>query len=371
MPVPLTDLTAQHRRLMPELKSAFQEVIESGRLILGHYVDRFEEQLAEACAVKHAVGVSSGTDAITLALLALDLPPGSHVVCPAFAYVHTAESIARAGHVPVFADIDPRSFNLDARAVEAAVTDQTRAILCVNMYGLPCNFPALRQIADRRGLAIIEDADMALGASINGQPAGSFGDIATLSFFPTKNLAACGDAGACLTNDPALAARLQKLRVHGLDDSTYTVRETGGAFRMDPLQAALLSVKLPHLAGWVDQRRAHARRYQKLLEPLAVTTPDSAEDFRHAYNLYTLRVRGGGREPLRHHLNAMNIGNRVYYPRPLHLQPVYATLGYQAGMLPAAEKAADEALSIPMFAELTPEQQDAVVGGIRDYFTAD
>ena len=368
--VPLTDLTAQHRRLMPELKSAFQEVIESGRLILGHYVDRFEEQLADACDVKHAVGVSSGTDAITLALLALDLPPRSHVVCPAFAYVHTAESITRAGHVPVFADIEARSFNLDARSVEAAVTDQTAAILCVNMYGLPCNFPALRQLAERRNLRVIEDADMALGASVNGQPAGSFGDIATLSFFPTKNLAACGDAGACLTNDPALASRLEQLRVHGLDDG-YTVREPGGAFRMDPLQAALLSVKLPRLAEWVDARRAHARRYQKLLEPLAVTTPDSAEDFRHAYNLYTLRIRSGGREPLRHHLNAMNIGNRVYYPRPLHLQPLYAALGYEPGMLPVSEKAADEVLSIPMFAELTTDQQDLVVAGIRDYFTAD
>lgn len=370
MAVPITDLSSQHRELMPELRSAFEEVVSSGRLILGRYVEQFEGELAAACGVAEAVGVSSGTDAITLALLALDLPAGSGVVCPAFAYVHTAESIVRAGHVPVFADINPRTFNLDARSVEAAVTDDTSAILAPNLFGLPAPFGPLSEIASHRGLKLIEDADTSLGASLHGRPSGSLGDVATVSFFPTKTLAACGDAGACLTDDPDLAERMRVLRVHGLD-SGYTVSQSGGAFRMDPLQAAFLSVKLPYLTDYINQRRQIAARYQKMLEPLAVTTPDSAEDVRHAYGLYTLRVRGGGREPLRHHLNAIGISNRVYYPRPLHLQPVYAHLGYEPGMLPNAEKAASEVLSIPMFPEMTVEQQDEVVAGIRDYFMAD
>ncbi len=370
MAVPLTDLSEQHRTLLPELRDAFCEVVESGRLILGHYVERFEAQLAAYCGVKHAVGVSSGTDAIKASMLALDLQPGDEVIVSPFTYLHTAESILRAGGTPVFADIRPRTFNLDPDAVEAAITDKTRAIMAVHLYGLPCEMFALLEIAERHGLKVIEDADMAIGATYHGRQAGSLGHMATLSFYPTKTLAAAGDAGAVLTDDDALAQRLRSIRVHGLE-SGFVVRTPSGAFRMDPLQAALLSVKLPHVDQWVKRRRDLAKRYQQLFEPLAVTTPDSADDIRHAYNLYTLRVRGGGREPLRHHLDAMDIGNRVYYPRPLHLQPAYSHLGYERGTLPHAERACDEVLSIPMFTEMTKAQQDEVVNAVREYFAGD
>ncbi len=370
MAVPLLDLTQQHKAMMPELKAAFVEVVESGRLILGRYVEQFEKELAEYCGVKHVVGVSSGTDAITAALMTLDLKPGDEVVVSPFTYLHTAESIVRAGGVPVFADIRPRTFNLDPDAVESVITEKTRAVLAVHLYGLPCDMFALLEVADRHGLSVIEDADMAMGAMYHGRKVGSLGHLATTSFYPTKTLAAAGDAGAVLTDDDATAQRLRSIRVHGLE-AGFVVRRPSGAFRMDPLQAALLSVKLPYLDGWVQKRRDLAKRYKKLFEPLAVTTPDSAEDIRHAYNLYTLRVRGGGREPLRHHLDAMGIGNRVYYPRPLHLQPAYHRLGGERGTLPHAERTCDEVLSIPMFTDMTHAQQDEVVGAVREYFAAD
>jgi dTDP-4-amino-4,6-dideoxygalactose transaminase len=370
MAVPLFDLAEQHRQLLPQLRDAFTDVIESGRLILGHYVERFEEQLAAYCGVPHAVGVSSGTDSIQLALMALGVGPGDEVVLSTFTYVHTAESVLRVGATPVYVDINPRTFNLDPAALEGAITEKTKAILAVHLYGLPCHMDALGEVAQRRGVPIIEDADMAIGSKYHGRPAGSLGDIATMSFYPTKSLAACGDAGACLTRDASLAAKLRMLRVHGIDRG-YTVNQVGGAFRMDPLQAALLSVKLPLIDGWVEKRRKLANRYKKLLENVAVTTPDSAEDRLHAYNLYTLRVRGGGREPLRHHLDALNIGNRVYYPKPLHLHPAFARPEFPKGSLPHAERAAEEVLSIPMFAEMTHAQQDEVVSAMRDYFAGD
>lgn len=370
MAVPLTDLTEQHRRLLPELKAAFVEVVESGRLILGKYVERFEGQFAARCGVKHVVGVSSGTDAITLALMGLGIGAGDEVIVSPFTYLHTAESIVRVGATPVFVDINPRTFNIEAEAIEGAITEKTKAVLAVHLYGLPCQMFAILEVAERHGLKVVEDADMAVGASYHGRAAGSLGHIATMSFYPTKSLAAAGDAGAVMTDDDEVADRLRVLRVHGIEKG-FTVRTLGGAFRMDPLQAALLSVKLPYVDEWVEQRRALAKRYKRQLEALAVTTPDSAEDIRHAYNLYTIRVRGGGREPLRHHLDAVGIGNRVYYPRPLHLQPAYASLGYERGTLPNAERAADEVLSIPMFSEMTHDQQDEVLEAIRDYFTGD
>lgn len=370
MPVPLTDLSEQHRTLLPQLKAAFAEVLESGRLILGPYVETFERQLAEFVGVKHVVGVSSGTDAIAAALLTLNLQPGDEVIVSPFTYLHTAESIVKAGGTPVFSDIRPLTFNLDPDGVEAAITPRTRAILAVHLYGLPSNMFALHEIAERHGLKLIEDADMAIGASYHGRPAGSLGHLSTFSFYPTKTLAGAGDAGAVATDDDALAARLRQLRVHGIEGG-YTVRQLSGAFRMDPLQAALISVKLPFVKEWTHRRRAIARRYRKLLENLAVTTPEAVEHVEHSYSLYTIRVRGGGRDPLGFHLDAMGIGNRVYYPKPLHLQPVFAGLGYGPGTLPQAEKASQEVLSIPIYAEMTSEQQDEVVEAIRDYFAGD
>ena len=267
MPVPILDLSEQHRTLMPQLREAFVDVIESGRLVLGHYVERFERELAQYLGVKHAVGVSSGTDGLALSFMALQLRPGDEVIVSPFTYLHTAEAITRVGATPVFCDINPRTFNLDPEALEGVITPRTRAIVAVHLYGLPCPMRRIDELAERHGLRVVEDADMAIGASYHGRPAGSLGDLGVVSFYPTKSLAAAGDAGAVLTDDDGLAERLRHLRVHGLRPG-YVVEEVGGAFRMDPLQAALLSVKLPLLAELVDKRRSLAKRYKRLLESI-------------------------------------------------------------------------------------------------------
>ena len=370
MAVPLTDLTRQHAELADPLRDAFTRVTASGQLILGPHVRQFEAELAEACGVKHAIGVSSGNDAILMALSALDIGPGDEVITTSLAYLHLAESIARVGATPVFADIRPRTFNLDPETLPGLITDKTKAILPTHIFGLPAAMKTIREVADAHGLKVIEDCDMAIGASHHGRRTGSIGDVATMSFYPTKNLAALGDAGAVLTDDDALAHRLRQKRVHGLEPG-FTVRELGGAFRLDGLQAAFLSVKLPHLQRWTERRRELAARYSKLLGPLPVTTPFSAEEHEHVFNQYVLRVRSGGREPLRMHLDALGIGNRVYYPRPLHLQPCFAHLGYQPGALPEAEKASAELLALPMFPEMTRQEQDEVVDAVRDFFLGD
>ena len=370
MAVPLTDLTRQHQALMPQLRDAFERVTASDQLILGPFVRDFEQQLAEVCGVKHAVGVSSGNDAILLALLALGIGPGDEVITTPLAYMHIAESIVRVGATPVFSDIDSRTYNLDVDKLPGRITPKTRAILPTHLFGLPSHMGPIMALAAEHNVKVIEDSDMALGASYEGKPAGSLGDVATVSFYPTKNLAALGDAGACLTQDDALAERLRTLRVHGIEKG-FTVRQLGGAFRLDGLQAAFLSAKLSHLGDWTAKRRELAARYQKLLEPLALTTPFEAEHRQHVFNQYVIRVRGGGREPLRHHLDACGIGNRVYYPKPLHRLSCFNHLGYKPGSLPVAEKASQELLALPMFPEMTREEQDEVVGAIRDFFAGD
>jgi dTDP-4-amino-4,6-dideoxygalactose transaminase len=370
MAVPLTDLTRQHHALMPQLQETFERVAGSGQLILGPYVREFEKQLAERCEVKHAIGVSSGNDAILLALLALGIGPGDEVITTPLAYLHLAECIVRVGATPVFSDIDPRTYNLDVEMLPGRITPKTKAILPTHLFGLPSNMGPIMAVAAEHNLKVLEDSDMAIGASFEGQPAGSIGDVASLSFYPTKNLAALGDAGACLTQDDALAERLRTLRVHGIEKG-FTVRQLGGAFRLDGLQAALLSVKLPHLEDWTARRRELAARYHKHLEPLALTTPFEAEHRQHVFNQYVIRVRSGGREPLRHHLDACGIGNRVYYPKPLHRLQCFAHLDYQPGSLPVAEKASQELLALPMFPEMTRAEQDEVVGAVRDFFAGD
>ena len=370
MPVPLTDLTRQHQTLMPQLRETFVEVAASGQLILGPYVRAFEQQIAELCGVRHAVGVSSGNDAIILALMALGIGEGDEVITTPLAYLHLAESIVRVGATPVFSDIDPRTYNLDINHLPGRITDRTKAILPTHLFGLPANMGPIRELAAQHGIKVLEDTDMAIGAKFDGRPVGSMGDVASMSFYPTKNLAALGDAGACLTDDDALAARLRMMRVHGIEPG-FVVNELGGAFRLDGLQAALLSVKLPHLDAWTQKRRELAARYHKLLEPLALTTPFEAEEREHVYNQYVIRVRGEGREPLRHHLDACGIGNRVYYPKPLHRLNCFAGLNYPEGSLPVAEKASAELLALPMFPEMTKAEQDEVVGAVRDFFAGD
>jgi len=370
MAVPLTDLTRQHQALMPQLREAFIEVAASGQLILGPYVRKFEQQLAAYCGVKHAIGVSSGNDAIMLALLALNIGPGDEVITTPLAYVHIAESIARVGATPVFADIDPRTYNLDVDQLPGRITEKTKAILPTHLFGLPANMKPIMALAAEHGLKVIEDTDMAIGSKFDGHPAGSIGDVATMSFYPTKNLAALGDAGACLTNDDDLAKRLRTLRVHGIEPG-FVVSQLGGAFRLDGLQAAMLAVKLPHLDAWTAKRRELAKRYHKLLEPLALTTPFEAEEREHVFNQYVIRVRGEGREPLRMHLDALDIGNRVYYPKPVHRLSCFSALNYGPGSFPIAEKASQELLALPMFPEMTRDEQDEVVGAVRDFFAGD
>lgn len=370
MAVPLTDLTRQHQALMPQLRDTFVEVAASGDFVLGPYVRKFEEELAAYCGITHAVGVSSGNDAVILALLTLGIGPGDEVITSPLAYLHIPESIVRVGATPVFADIDSRTYNLDPASVEGVITPKTRAILPTHLFGLPSNMHTLCDIADAHGLKIVEDIDMAIGARYEGEPIGSFGDIATLSFYPTKNLAALGDAGACLTGDDDLAEQLRILRVHGIEEG-FSVKTIGGAFRLDGLQAALLSIKLPHLEGWTRKRRELAARYHKQLQSLPVATPFEAERREHVFNQYVIRVRGEGREPLRLHLDACEIGNRVYYPRPLHMQPCYAHLNTPPGSLPVAETAVEQLLALPMFPEMTREEQNEVIEAVRDFFTGD
>lgn len=370
MPVPLLDLTRQHAALMMPMIEVFRDVAASGHLIMGPRVRQFEGELAERCGVEHAVGVSSGSDAVLLALMALNIGPGDEVITSPLAYLHIPESISRVGATPVFADINPRTYNLDPDSIRGAVTERTRVILPTHLFGLPSNMSAIAGIAREHDLKVIEDADMAIGARFEGEAVGSFGDIATLSFYPTKNLAALGDAGACLTHDDALDHRLRTLRVHGLEQG-FTVKQLGGAFRLDGLQAAMLSLKLPYLEQWTRRRRDLARRYHKLLEQLPLTAPFEAEHREHVFNQYVIRVRGAGREPLRLHLEACGIGSRVYYPRPLHLQPCFAALDYQRGSLPIAEQASEELLALPIFPEMTREEQDEVVAAVREFFAGD
>ena len=370
MTVPLLDLTPQHAPLLPQLCDAFERVAKSGQFILGQFVEQFEGQLADYCQVEHAIGVSSGTDALLVSLMALDIGPGDEVITSPFTFFATAGAIARVGAKPVFVDIFPRTFNLMVEAMDRAITRKTKAIMPVHMFGLPAHMDPIMKIAQEHGLAVIEDAAQAIGARHNDRPVGSIGNVGCLSFFPSKNLGTLGDAGACLTNDGELAQRIRNLRNHGTSDGV-SYPHVGGNFRLDALQAALLSVKLPHIDTWTQQRRDHAVRYGELLEDLPVGTPFEAEHRHHVYNQYTIRIHGGARDALERHLQRFDIGCRVYYPLPLHLQPCFAGLGYERGSCPHSEEAADEVLSIPVFPELTDQQQDQVIESLREFFISE
>ncbi len=370
MAVPQLDLAAHHHNLAERLNQTFAEVLGSGQFILGPYVAGFESVLAGYCGVRHAIGMSSGTDALLAALMAMDIGPGDEVITSPFTFFATAGSIARTGARPVFVDIDPKTYNIEHQLIEQAITEKTRAIIPVHLYGLPANMEPILAIAKSHGLSVIEDAAQAIGARYDDRRVGSLGDIGCLSFYPSKNLPGTGDGGACLTDDDDLAMRLRMIRVHGMgEDARYPI--VGGNFRLDALQAAILNVKMAYLDQWTEQRRACAHYYDSQLEALPLGTPFEASRRHHVYNQYTVRVRGGGREALRRHLDACGIGNRVYYSVPLHLQPCFASSGWKAGDCPVAEQAANEVVSLPMFPELTREQQDEVIGTIQEYFEAE
>ena len=370
MTVPLYGLMENNQPYLAEFRSAFAEVAESGQFILGPYVAEFEQQLADYCGVKHAIGVGSGTDALMLSLMALGIGPGDEVITSPLSYVHTAGSIQRLGATPVFCDVNPRIYNVAIESLESCITEKTKAIVPVHLYGQCSKMDGIMALAEKHGLKVLEDADQAIGSKFGDKMAGSIGDAGIFSFFPTKNLSAMGDAGAVVTNDTALADKIRKMRVHGLEPG-YKVKTLGGNFRIDAIQAKVLSIKLPHLDAQTRRRRELADRYNRHLEDLQVSTPVEAEHRYHTFNHYTIRVRSGGRDALLAHLEACEIQSRVYYPVPLHLLDCFKHLGIREGELPVAEAAANEVLSLPIFPEMTNAQQDEVVDAVRDYFRAE
>jgi dTDP-4-amino-4,6-dideoxygalactose transaminase len=362
MQVPLMDIHAQYADLLDEVKRAVGDVIDSGRFILGPNVRALEDEVAAATGASHAVAVANGTDALILGLEALGIGGDDEVVCPAHTFYATAEAVARVGARPVFADIDPATYNLDPAAAEAAITDRTRAIVAVHLFGQPADVSALRDVCNRHGIALVEDAAQAFGATRDGRPAGGFGDVATLSFFPTKNLPAMGDAGMVLARDADVADRVRMLRFHGSRDKRI-FEHVGVNSRMDELQAAILRVLLPHAAGWNAARRAAADRYARLGLGELVGVPEEAPAAEHVYHLYV--VRSQERDALAARLRDAGVGTAVYYGTPLHLQPVFAHLDVREGALPETERAARECLALPMFPTLDESRQAHVVSAVR------
>jgi dTDP-4-amino-4,6-dideoxygalactose transaminase len=373
MAVPLLDLTAQYRALSDELNAAVLGVVEEQRFVLGPVVERFEAEIAACLGVPHAVGCASGTDAILLALRAYDVGPGDEVVTTPFTFFATAGAIHNVGARPVFADIRPDTFNLDPAAAEAAVGVRTRAVMPVHLFGQMAEMPAFRALGDRRGVKIVEDAAQAIGArqrleSGEWITTGSLGDACTFSFFPTKNLGGFGDGGMVVTADATVAERLSKLRVHG-GRQMYHHEEVGYNSRLDALQAAVLSTKLPHLAGWSTRRRDNARYYDAALAGVdGLVTPVVLPENESIVNQYTVRVLDGRRDALADHLKARGIGSGVYYPVPLHLQECFGYLGHREGEFPESERACREVLSLPVYPELTREQLARVAEAIREFF---
>lgn len=367
--VPLLDLEVQNRALLPAYRAAFERVMQSGNFIMGPEIEALESELRESFGFKHAITVSSGTDALLLALMTLGIGPGDEVVTSAFSFFATAGCVARVGARPVFVDIDPDSFNLDPGKLEAAITARTKAILPVHLFGQAADMSAIARIAGARGVPVIEDAAQSLGASWSGQQVGRFGAFGCFSFFPSKNLGGFGDGGLLTTEDDALAERARLLRTHGAKPK-YFHKLIGGNFRLDALQAALLRVKLPQLAGFTAARRRNAAHYDQAFAALSrageLRTPPGSPG--HVYNQYV--VRTARRDGLRDALAAAGIGSEIYYPRGLHLQECFGELGYRAGSMPETERAAAEVLAIPVFPELSAIQQRHVVSSVLAYFAA-
>ncbi|MDT5156621.1 MAG: hypothetical protein QOH51_978 [Acidobacteriota bacterium] len=371
MQIPLLDLKQQHAALREELREAVGRVLDSQQFILGEDVRLLEAELARYTETKYAVGCGSGSDALLLALLALDVGEGCEVVTTPFTFFATAGAIARTGARPVFADIEPRTYNIDPALMEAVVTERTRALMPVYLYGQCADVDEIACVARRHNLPVIEDAAQAIGAQDKGRQAGSVGATGCFSFYPTKNLGAAGEAGLVTTNDERLAERLRRLRVHG-GATEYHHEEVGFNSRLDTLQAAVLRVKLPHLDSWSDARRERADAYTRLLSEAGldefVKPPFVRAGVRHIFHQYVIRVAAERRDPLLEHLKQNGVGTKVYYPVPLHLQPCFAYLGHREGDFPESERAARETLALPMFPELTDEQQEYVVETLRRFF---
>jgi dTDP-4-amino-4,6-dideoxygalactose transaminase len=390
MRVPLLDLQGQYAPLRADLLAAITRVCDSQRFIGGPEVDGLERELAEYVGVRHAIGVSSGTDALLVAMMALGIGPGDEVVTSTFSFFATAGCIVRLGAIPKLVDIDPVTFNIDPELAAAAFTAKTRAVIPVHLFGLCADMDPILDRARRAGVAVVEDAAQAIGATYGGRPAGSMGAVGCFSFFPSKNLGAFGDGGFVTTNDDALAHEIRVLRNHGAEPpasaptespggygevvpapksgvgTKYLHKRVGGNFRLDAIQAAVLRVKLPHLAEWSAMRRRNAERYRRLFTDAGLTRsvvlPAWPSDREHIFNQYAIRVPQ--RDAVRARLEAAGIGTEIYYPVPFHLQECFAPLGHRAGDFPRAEAAAAETLALPIYSELTEGQQRLVVEAI-------
>jgi dTDP-4-amino-4,6-dideoxygalactose transaminase len=366
--VPLLDLQAQYRPLRAGILAAMTRVADSQRFIMGEEVAAFETEIAALLGIRHAVSVSSGTDALLLALMALGIKSGDEVITPTYSFFATAGAVARLGAHPVLVDIDPGTFNVDPAGVADAITPKTRAILPVHLFGQSADLDEILDIADRHDLPVVEDAAQAIGATYRDRPIGGIGCLGCFSFFPSKNLGAFGDAGLLTTNDDRLAARARLLRTHGMEPKYYH-HVVGANFRMDALQAAVLRVKAPHLAAWTEARRANASRYRELFAEAglmgAIALPAEAPGRRHIFNQFVIRT--ADRDALKRHLDAEGIGTEIYYPVPFHLQPCFADLGHRRGAFPHAERAADTSLALPIYGELTDAQLQAVVSAVASF----
>jgi dTDP-4-amino-4,6-dideoxygalactose transaminase len=363
--VPLLNLVAQYQPIREEILAAITRVCDSQRFIMGPEVEGLERELAARLDVKEAVGVSSGTDALLAAMMALNIGPGDEVVTSTYSFFATAGCVVRLGATPVLVDIDPVTYNVDPAGVAAAITSRTKAIIPVHLYGCSADMAPILEVAAKSGVAVIEDAAQAIGARYHGRPVGGLGTFGCFSFFPSKNLGAFGDGGFVTTNDAALAHRLRLVRNHGAEPK-YFHTIVGANFRLDALQAAVLRVKLPHLASWTEARRRNADRYREMLAPLAaaghVVLPVEPAGISHIYNQFVIRV--AERDRVRAALEARRVGTEIYYPVPFHLQECFAFLGHAKGDFPAAEGAADHTLALPIFGELTEAEQRYVVDSI-------
>ncbi len=365
--VPLLDLQAQYQPLRDEILAAITRVCDSQRFIGGPEIEGLEAELAEMLEVRAAIGVSSGTDALLAAMMALNIGPGDEVVTTTYSFFATAGCIARLGARPVLVDIDPVTYNIDPAAVRAAMTPRTRAIIPVHLYGCSAEMEPILELARDAGVAVIEDAAQAIGAKYRGRPVGGLGTVGCFSFFPSKNLGAFGDGGLVTTNDPEIARRVRLARNHGMEPKYYH-HFVGGNFRLDALQAAVLRVKRRHLASWTEGRRRNADRYRRLFADLTapgrVVLPVEPAGCHHIYNQFVVRVPG--RDRVRTALDARHVGTEIYYPVPFHLQACFADLGYRAGQFPHAERAAADTLALPIYAELTEAQQEYVARAIAE-----
>lgn len=371
--IPMVDLRAQFATIEKEVRQAIDEVLTTQIFILGPQLEAFEREMAQYCGRRLAIGVASGTDALTLALRACGVGSGDEVILPAFTFLATAGAVIAAGARPVFADSDPKTLNIDPESVRVLVTQRTKAVIAVHLYGGAAEMNALLELASRRGLVLIEDNAQSLGASLSGKKLGSFGTCAATSFYPSKNLGAYGDAGMILTDNDEVAERVARLRNHG-QTGRYIGAEPGCNSRLDEIQAVVLRVKARYLDRWIAARRSHAARYkQRFTNVNAIRTPSDEPNSVHSYYLYTVQIaseRGLGDNPavrrdhVARHLASRGIASSIFYPLPLHLQPAYASLGGKAGQLPVAERAAHEVLSLPLYPEMTTEQVDRVADSV-------